>query len=341
MSPSARAMDAPSVLGGWPRTIVSALDARGLNGRELAAEAGIDLETFRFASDPMVRCPIAATTRIWRLAVEATGDPCFGLIVSRFVNYPTFHALGAAVLASSTLRDALRRLVRYSRIISDAAILRLVDQDDACEFVVDVADGVHVAHEALDAFLSLVVRTARTLHDDRLFSPRRVALVRPAPTPSEPFQRFFRAPVRFSAPANVLEFSREDMEAPVPAGNAELARRFDEVLLRYSTQVDDALLVSRVRASITERLPDGDPSQLRVAQALGIGARTLQRRLAEEGTSFQAILNDTRTELARAYLKDGWTVTEVAFALGFQDMSSFSRAFRRWTGSAPRAVQRS
>lgn len=335
-----RAMDAPSVLGGWARTVVSALDARGLNGRELAARAGIDVQTMRL-NDPMVRCPISATTRMWRLAVEATGDPCFGLTVSRFVNYPTFHALGAAVLASSTLGDALRRVVRYSRIISDAATLRLVDRDDGSEFILDVADGVETADEALDAFLSLVVRAARTLRDDRLFGPRRVDLVRPIPTPSEPFRRFFRVPVRFSAPANVLEFAREDLETPVPAGNAELARRFDEVLLRYSSQFDDALLVSRVRACITERLPDGDPSQQRVAQALGMGARTLQRRLADEGTSFQAILNDTRAELARAYLKDGWTVTEVAFALGFQDMSSFSRAFRRWTGSAPRAMQRS
>jgi AraC-like DNA-binding protein len=89
--------------------------------------------------------------------------------------------------------------------------------------------------------------------------------------------------------------------------------------------LDQQQIISRVRAMVVER----------VAHALGLGIRTFQRRLADRRTSYQEVLRATREELACAYLAEGWSVTEIAFMLGFSDMSSFSRAFRRWTGESP------
>src|SRR6185295_13186520 len=84
-------------------------------------------------------------------------------------------------------------------------------------------------HEAIDALFSLVVRVARLLRDDRAVAPLRVELQRPEPSPSEPFRRFFRAPVAFARSSNAIDFSLHDADAPLPTGNAELARRIDEV----------------------------------------------------------------------------------------------------------------
>jgi AraC-like DNA-binding protein len=105
---------------------------------------------------------------------------------------------------------------------------------------------------------------------------------------------------------------------------------------RALLQIDPQNLAQRVRGIVLDHLVDGEPTQASVARKLGVGLRTLQRRLAEEETSFADIVAQTRRDLAIAYLREqGWSVTEVAFSLGFADVSSFSRAFRRWTGVSP------
>ena len=89
--------------------------------------------------------------------------------------------------------------------------------------------------------------------------------------------------------------------------------------------------------ALVESLPNGEPSEERAAKALGVSLRTLQRQLREEDVTYRSVLNDLREELARSYLaEDTYSVTEVTFLLGFASTSSFSRAFKRWTGSSPR-----
>jgi len=97
---------------------------------------------------------------------------------------------------------------------------------------------------------------------------------------------------------------------------------------RVSTRVQQALLAA---------LPDGAPSKTATARKLGMSARTLQRHLAGEGTSFKDLLDGARVDLARTYVAERrLSVTEIAFVLGFADTSAFSRAFKRWTGASPR-----
>lgn len=331
--PGRSAPQAPSVVASWARAIVQALEARGLDGAALAECAGVPPEAIARAD---ARAPVSATGRLWRLAVEQTGDPAFGLFASRFLTFPTFQALGVAVLASASVKDAFHRLVRYSRIISDAAEYRLEDAGDRYRLFVDVAPAARLEHESVDAIMSLKVRTIRALYSDRTVGPVRVALQRPEPPSTEAYRKFFRAPVTFAAARNVLELSRELVEAPLPSGQAELARHSDEVMSRALLQIDPQNLAQRVRGIVLDHLVDGEPTQASVARKLGVGLRTLQRRLAEEETSFADIVAQTRRDLAIAYLREqGWSVTEVAFSLGFADVSSFSRAFRRWTGVSP------
>src|SRR5215470_10791199 len=179
------APEAPSVVSSWARAIVGALDARGVDGRALAAHAGLDPAAF---ADPRMRAPVSATGRLWRLAVEATGDPAFGLFASRYLTFPTFQALGAAVLASASVKDAFQRLVRYSRIVSDAAEHRLEAAGDRYRLVFAVAPDAALADEAVDAVMSLQVRIIRTLHGDRGVGPLSVALARSEPAPSDAYR---------------------------------------------------------------------------------------------------------------------------------------------------------
>lgn len=325
---------APSTIGSLSGMIVRALEAHGVDGQRIARDAGIDPD---LARAPDGRVPRAAHTRLWQLAVEATGDPCFGLEASRFATQTTFHALGYAVLASATLREAFERIIRYRRLIGDVVELSLEDVDDRTRFIIDVSAPPGVPYEAVDAFTSMCVRLARMLCGRRNLDPVAVMLERPEPTPSDAFHRLFRAPVTFSQRQNVLEFMRTDLDAPLPSANAELARNNDQVVVSYLARLESASVSSRVLAALVQALPDGPPSKAAIARQLGMSPRNMQRYLADEGTSYKSLLNDARVDLARNYVREArLSVTEMAFVLGFADTSTFSRAFKRWTGMSPR-----
>lgn len=329
---------APTVVGSLALMLMQALDARGFDGRALAVRAGIDSALL---DDPNHRCPVTSTTRLWRLAVEVTGDPCFGLWASRFISPTAFHAVGFAVLASRTLREAFERLVRYSRLVSDVAEIQLrrVGELEQVRFV-PLKGQPRPADEAVDAALCLLVRTARMLSGGKV-SPVAVRLERSEPSPSEPFRKVFRAPVQFGQRDTVLEFAASDLDERLPTGNAELVRQNDELAARYLARREQEHVSNRLRRWLIEQLAGAEPTEEAAARALGMSLRNLQRRLQEEGTTYREALSGMRERMARAYLEELRTsITEIAFLLGFSDSNSFSRAFRRWTGQSPRAYRR-
>ncbi len=323
-----------STLATWSATILRALESRGIDPGPIATQAGIDPA----ALGPDARVPRTALNRLWALAVEATGDPAFGLQVSRAAVQTTFHALGYAVLASATLREAFERIIRYRRLIGDVLELRLVDAADRCRFEIDVSAEPGIPFQAVDAIAATTVRQGRLLHAPRPCEPRLVTFMHAEPRDIEPYRRTFRVPVGFGQPVNALEYARADLDRPLPAGNAELARANDEVLVRYLARLEQSQTATRVQRALLDALPGGVPSKPAIARALGMSARTLQRQLAAEGTSFTVIVDEARIALARTYVAEGrLSVTEIAFVLGFADTSTFSRAFKRWTGRSPRA----
>lgn len=327
-----------STLGTWSAALLRAVEARGADADAIARELGLD----RAALGPDQRVPRDTLNRLWALAVAATGDPALGLDAPRYTSQTTFHALGYAVLASATLKDAFERIVRYRRLIGDVMALRLTDLGDRYRLEIDVSADPGVPYHAVDAIASLCVRQARALHRPRPCNPLAVTFARPEPFDAKPYLEVFRAPVRFGAAANTLEFTRADVEDPLPTGNAELARGNDEVLARFLARQEQARVATRVQQALLEALPDGAPSKTAIARKLGMSARNLQRHLAEEGTTFKDVLNDARAHLARTYVAEQrLSVTEIAFVLGFADVSAFSRAFRRWTGVSPRDWARS
>jgi len=328
-----RTSSSKSTLGTRSATLLRAVEARGADADAIARELGLD----RSALGPEQRVPRDTLNRLWELAVAATGDPALGLDAPRHASQTTLHALGYAVLASATLQDALERLVRYRRLVGDVLSLRLADLGDRYRFEIDVSADPGVPYHAVDAIASMCARQARVLHRPRVCNPLAVTFARPAPFDVKPYLHLFRAPVRFGADVNALEFTRADVEDPLPAGNAELARGNDEVLAKFLARLEQQRVSTRVQQALLAALPDGAPSKMAIARKLGMSARTLQRHLADESTSFKDLLDGARADLARTYVAERrLSVTEIAFVLGFADTSAFSRAFKRWTGASPR-----
>jgi AraC-like DNA-binding protein len=327
-----------TTLSSWVRAIRKALDAAGCDSAALLAEAGLDP---RLLDDPNGRYPLDQTTRLWALAREHTRDPCIGLKVASQVTQGTFHALGYTLPASRTLREAFERIVRYFRIVSDVGELEFRRDGGEYHFLIHPPPrGAQPAPEAIDAFMSVFVRMCRAF-GGRELAPLRVELRRAAPADTACFDAILRAPVRFGAPLNRLVYAAAAMEHPLEGANPELASHHDEIARRYLARFDRANVVAQVEAALLERLPHGEPAQDDIARALHLSVRSLQRKLAEQGTTFQALLDGTRKELALSYLRDrDYSVSEVTYLLGFSDTSSFSRACKRWTGQLPSEIRK-
>lgn len=323
---------APSVLSSWTRTIVDALLARGVDAAAVLSEAGFCKDDFR---DPNGRLPAEASARLWRAAVAHTGDPAFGLEAARYVRQTTFHGLGVAVLASATLRDAMNRLVRYNRLVSDASELFLeIGARHAALCLRPRSGAEKPPYEVADAVMALITRTCR-LVTNRNFALDEVRCRRPLPSDVWPYERLYRCPVRFDAPEDTLVFDVALLDQALVMANPELARHNDEAVRAYLARVDQGSVVDQVRSQLAGRLADRPSPQL-VARSLGMSQRSMQRRLHEHGTSYETVLGEVRKELACAYLREGrYAVAELAFMLGFEDASAFARAFRRWTGMSP------
>ncbi len=327
----------PTSLTSWGLAMAKALEARGCDAPRLFERAGLD---FAALDDPDARYPVRTTSLLWRLAVEATGDPCFGLEVARHTSPMTFHALGFSLAASGSVREAFERVVRYYRLVSDAAIIRFEEHGMAYRVSIHTAPRAHPSVEAIDAVMAVAIRLCRSL-TDRQFAPLTVDLQRAMPPDPAPFYRCFRAPVTFGASEDAMMLSKARCDERIQGANPELARANDRIAAEALARWEKSHLADRVRVVLLDGLPNGARSQAEVARQLGLSTRALQRKLAAEATSYGALLDGTRRELALAYIREArHSMTDIGYLLGFSGAASFTRAFRRWTGKTPSDYQR-
>ena len=322
-----------STLGSVAALIAQTLRSYDCDPAPLFETAGIDLGQ---VSTDGTRYPVECMQQLWQLAVEATGDPCFGFVAGKQLQPAALHGLGFSWLASDTLRDALNRLIRFSRLISTAANIQLEDSENGVELVLLPPTGVdNVVHATLDAGLSAFLHMCRITAGDRI-NPARVLLKRPRPDCAGKVEDFFRCPVAYNADHYSIFFSQQLVDTPLINANPELARINDQAVVDYLARFDRDSITMQVRSGIVERLHDGTPNQETIAESLHISLRSLQRMLNKEDTNFKTLLETTRQELALHYIRETHrTLGEITYLLGFSEPSNFTRAFKRWTGKTP------
>jgi AraC-like DNA-binding protein len=291
--------------------------------------------------EPRGRYKVARGVAAWAKAMELIDDPCFGLKLHRYWSPTDFHALGYAFLASCTLRMALGRLTRYVRVVSDVIAFELGDTAEHASLSFSSEDPLFSPPLAPmeDSVWAYVMGFCRSSYGPDL-NPVEVRLLHPEPSCRGDYYGFFCCPVHFGSATSEVIFSRSDLDRQLPAGNRELAMANDRILSDFLDVLGAPDLIARVKAAIAEALPSGAPGDDAVAKSLCMSSRTLQRKLAEEGTSYSRLVASVRQELAEQYLADSsLSLSEIGFLLGFSELSAFSRAFRRWTDRSPSAVR--
>ena len=318
--------------------IAGAVAGAGVDRSAFLAElgvAGVALE------EPEGRVPLEVLSRAWLLAAERTGDDAFGLHFGARVSFGTFDVVDYAARSSTTAGDAARRLAKYLRILNDAE--RITLRQDAREGRVlhwieaPWSPGLrHAAEAALAAYLSRV-RALTGVH----LVPHAVRFAHRAPARVDEHRRFFGVSVEFGAEHDELVFARTDADLPIVDAERALSRIVDCQADAMLTKLPDEGLKSAVARCVSEAMRRGEPKLADVAARLCTSPRSLQRRLATEGTTFQALLEDVRREAALGYLADARVeLGEVAALLGFSEAAAFHRAFRRWTGETPQHYRR-
>ncbi len=330
--------------------VLVGLAAVGADVDAVVAEAGLTREEL---VDPERRLPREATERLWQAACRATGDPAFGLHVAELVTPGSFGVLEYIARSSRTLGDAVVRIARYARLADDAAEIAFVKAGSEVTIVPRLTDGWAVPSDVMEALLAVLLRMARELTGDAHLAPRAIELCHPAPADTREHARIFGVPIRFGAERNGMTFSEAQLAMPVikadPTLSAILDRHAQELVSRLPPAGRGAdgtpgfspveSLGQRVRGLLAAELREGNPVLERIAATLGVSARTLRRRLKEEGTTLTGLLDELRHELALRYLEErALTLEAIAFELGFADARAFRRAFKRWTGRAPRAA---
>jgi len=308
------------------------LESQGIDPEPLYRELQIDPEV---ANNPEKRVPYNTIDLLRAKAVGLTGDPCFGLKIGCGW-HPSYHgALGYAWLASSTLRSALQRLSRYLQVISDAGVIDLEEKKEGLSVLLNVTEKPIDTIASEDMILGQFITMCRAIAGEEL-SPVSVFFTHPKPACSAKYYALFRCPVEFSAPDLRITLPLDFLDKRLTTSNPALVKLNEQFIIEYLAQLDSASVTQRVQNSIMKRLPSGNVSDTVVSGDLYTSTRTLQRQLKDEGTTFKTILNEVRKELAGKYVcDDSLSLSEISFLLGFSDISSFSRAFKRWTGNPP------
>mgnify|MGYP000119310432 FL=1 len=323
----------------WVMPILSALKPYR-DGEDILREVGIDIHCIEDANQ---RIPVDKMTQLWNLAEEISGDDCIGLEVIKYVSPTSFHALTYANMASSTIRESLERMVKFSNVVSTAVNIEIEDHDDQVIVTMHrVSNMLELSHHALDAFIGMMVTQGRQAVHNNPEYIHWAKLKRPAPKDTLRHQDAFNCPITFSSDCYQVCLNRALVDQVIPSGNAELVRINEQVLADYMSRFNKNDVVAGVYHALIELMPKGEPSREKVADMLGTTSRSLHRKLNEVDTSYKTILDDTRKSLALQYIRQtDISITTITYQLGFLDSSSFSRSFKRWTGQSPSDYRKS
>jgi len=249
---------------------------------------------------------------------------------------------GFAWKSAPTLRGSFDRAQRYARVLTSVSVYEVEECFEGAFIHLHREGerrlGMRLSNEATLASIMAISREVSS----EPFRPEAVYLKHEAPSNTGDHEAYFECPVHFESDKDAILVSKRTLRTSNKLGDASIARFFDTHLEAEVGQLEDTVSLERlVLDRVSPALSDGVPVLSEVARELGMSGRTLQRRLSEEGRSFQALVDESRRRLALRLLRQEAhvTLTEVTFMTGFSDQSAFARAFKRWTGQTPGAFR--
>jgi AraC-like DNA-binding protein len=330
----------PTASGGIARHAYARCAKAGLNTDMLLRKAGLPRALM---TDPDVRITVQSQIEFLDLAAEELGDEWLGFHLAQAFELREV-GLGYYVMASSDLLgDALQRCARYGGMTNEGVRLSYRAEKQII---------IHVSYEGvarrsdrhqIEFFMTTLGRACRQLTGQQL-CPQRMTFSHLRTGEFKEIKEYFGCPIIFGDLADEITYSkgieRMQVSSADPYLNALLLKYCEEARAKSRRAAKASPLRLSVENTIAPLLPHGKVNTSEVARSLGLSERTLARRLKSEGLSFAGILHDLRYDLARTYLgESSLSVSKVAWLLGYEEVSSFSSAFKRWSGKSPRQAR--
>jgi AraC-like DNA-binding protein len=319
--------------------LIDAITSAGGDPEELLRRLNLDRAVFN-QPERFIAC--ADFARLLEHAARATADDAFGLHFGARGNPKDIGPLAYAVLNAPTIARAIDVAARYLHLHNQAIELSTTATAQLVYLrYIHSNVGQDAPRQFNEYSMAMALNVLRMMAGSQ-WAPREAQFAHAAPPDVSEHIRVVGAPVEFGCATNALIVEREFFERAVPAADPRLFQimgRYLDDVLGHMPHDDGAL--TPVRKAIAESLREGGPNLRRVAQKLAASPRTLQRQLKRYGVEFKNLADDTRRQFAMDYLKNPEdSLTQIAFLLGYSEVSAFNRAFKRWTGKTPSDFRR-
>jgi len=324
----------PTASGGIARAAYARLVRAKLEVEPLLKRAGL---TMQEADNPAIRISVSSQIKFLDLAAGALQDEFLGMRLAQELDLRELGLLFYVPASCDTLGAALRNLARYSAIYNEGVRIRY-REGRIMSVVFEYADVVrrHDRHQ-VEFFAVTLLRICRQLAGYNL-RPMSVKFTHHRTGVAPDCRRVLCDSVAFGNSVDEVTFPISAARAPIASADPYL----NSLLIGYCNEIvrgrrtKSSIWRARVENTVAALLPHDQTHMPEVAKRLGVSQRTLARRLKEEGVTFARILDELRCDLAKRYLKErGLPISEVAWLLGYREVSAFHHAFRRWTGRTP------
>ncbi|MDI1300790.1 MAG: AraC family transcriptional regulator [bacterium] len=312
------------------RLIYQAMLNAGMPAEAILAKAGVALSRL---NDSHARTPNAAQAFFWQAAEEITRDPHIGLHLGEHLPLYRGQVLEYLFTSSPTFGEGLKRAMNFHRLLSDAITGELVIEEDVC-YLSTLTDHKASRHFT-ECFAAGMIRFFRFVTDDN-FKPLAIHTEHAEGASPAEYMRIYGCNVTLGCGEYRLYFNKDVLDFRIWQSEPRLLRLHEQMAQEQLAELQRFDLVSEVKRAIGEMLESGDTSLDAIASRLGIPPRRLRSQLAEADTSFNQILADYRSRLARRLLaRTGEPIEQIVYLTGFSEPSTFYRAFKRWTNETP------
>lgn len=318
--------------------IQRAFDAYGIDFANAKIDCDISCET---QADANTRIPLDSVTKLLHYGNSALAEKDFVVKMTDFFHPSVFHSLGYAILSSSTLYDALKRVVQYNEAVSNSNSLSLKELDNSIVLMMSVFKYEDTGRPVFDpigieAYFATIVHISRQILGPN-WTPKQVYFEYNTPiTSKSALEAYFGCEVIYSALDNGICFDATDAYISSTSGDAEMALVHEKMFKNFLKRVSKESICQSIDNYIRDQLPLGAPNQEQVASSVGMSLRSLQRKLQLHGTTYKDLLDNLRRKLALEYLQQSHlSITEISYLVGFSNVGNFNRAFKRWTGTTP------
>lgn len=335
---TSRSGTGPSATGAMSRLAFAKAKSAGVALEPLLETSDLTLQQME---DPRIRIPVQSQIKFLKAVADAVDDDYLGFHLAQQFNSRQVGLLYYVMASSENLTDALQRGARYSSIVNEGIAHACTAGSDVSMMLHYVGVSRHLDQHQIEFWMTALLRICRELTGLRLF-PSTLRLAHLRKSGATEFLEFFGDGIEFGASADEMIFTKAAGDLPVVGADSHL----NSVLVKYCEEAlsqkpsHGGSFRASVENTIVPLLPHGRAHAGEVARRLGVSQTTFARRLASERLTYTSVLESLRFDLAKRYLaEETLSISEVAWLLGYREVSAFSHAFKRWTGHTPRTVR--